>query len=107
MIGVCESLLYAAKTGLEQEEVIQIIGKGAAGSWSINNLGPRIVRGDYDLGFMVDHFIKDLGIALDEAASFGLTLPGLALAHRLYLAVKEQGHGRSGTQALILALKDI
>lgn len=107
MIGVCESLLYAAKAGLEQEEVIQIIGKGAAGSWSINNLGPRIVRGDYDPGFMVDHFIKDLGIALDEAATLGLTLPGLALAHRLYLSVKEQGHGRSGTQSLILALKDL
>jgi len=107
MIGVCESLLYAAKAGLEQEEVIQIIGKGAAGSWSINNLGPRIVKGDYDPGFMVDHFIKDLGIALDEAATLGLSLPGLELAHRLYLAVKEQGHGRSGTQALILALKDL
>jgi 3-hydroxyisobutyrate dehydrogenase len=107
MIGVCESLLYAAKTGLDQEEVIQIIGKGAAGSWSINNLGPRIVRGDYDPGFMVDHFIKDLGIALDEAASLGLSLPGLELAHRLYLAVKEQGHGRSGTQSLILALKNL
>jgi len=107
MIGVCESLLYAAKAGLEQEEVIQIIGKGAAGSWAINNLGPRIVKGDYDPGFMVDHFIKDLGIALDEAASLSLSLPGLELAHRLYLAVKEQGHGRSGTQALILALKDL
>ena len=107
MIGVCESLLYAAKVGLKQEEVIQIIGKGAAGSWAINNLGPRIVKGDYDPGFMVDHFIKDLGIALDEAATLGLSLPGLELAHRLYLAVKEQGHGRSGTQALILALKDL
>ena len=107
MIGVCESLLYAAAAGLDQAEVINIIGTGAAGSWSINNLGPRIVRGDYDPGFMVDHFIKDLGIALEEAETLGLSLPGLALAHRLYLTVKEQGRGRSGTQALILGLRDL
>ena len=107
MIGVCESLLYAAKLGLDQEAVIDIVGKGAAGSWSINNLGPRIIRGDYNPGFMVEHFIKDMGIALDEAAAVGLSLPGLALVQQLYIAVKAQGHGRSGTQALYLALKTL
>jgi len=105
MIGVCESLLYASKLGLDQQAVIDIIGKGAAGSWSINNLGPRIVRSDYDPGFMVDHFIKDMGIALEAAAAAGLSLPGLALVHQLYVAVKAQGHGRAGTQVLFKALK--
>jgi 3-hydroxyisobutyrate dehydrogenase len=104
MIGVCESLLYASKAGLDEQAVIDIIGKGAAGSWSINTLGPRIVRGDFSPGFYVDHFIKDMGIALQEAAAMGLALPGLALVHQLYVAVKTQGHGTSGTQALFLAL---
>ena len=105
MIGVCESLLYAAKVGLDQQGVIDIIGQGAAGSWSINNLGPRIVKGNYDPGFFVEHFIKDMGIALKEAAAVKLSLPGLALVHQLYIALQAQGHGRSGTQALMLALK--
>jgi len=108
MIGVSESLLYAEKVGnLDQETVINILGSGAASCWSINNLGPRIIRGDYDPGFFVEHFIKDMGIALQESAAVGLSLPGLALVHQLYLAVKSQGHGRSGTQALILALKTL
>jgi len=107
MIGVCESLLYAEKQGLDQQAVIDIIGKGAAGSWSINNLGPRIVRGDYGSGFFVEHFVKDMGIALQEAAMLDLSLPGLALVHQLYVAVKAQGHARSATQALILALKSL
>jgi 3-hydroxyisobutyrate dehydrogenase len=104
MIGVCESLLYASKSGLDQQAVIDIIGRGAAGSWSINNLGPRIVKSDYAPGFYVEHFIKDMGIALREADAMGLSLPGLALVHQLYLAVRAQGHGRDGTQALMKAL---
>ena len=105
MIGVCESLLYADKAGLDQQSVIDIIGKGAASCWSINNLGPRIVSGNYEPGFVVEHFIKDMGIALQEAEAVGLSLPGLALVHNLYLEVKAQGHGRLGTHALMLALK--
>jgi 3-hydroxyisobutyrate dehydrogenase len=105
MIGACESLLYAAKLGLDQRAVIDIIGKGAASSFLINNLGPRIVDGNYDPGFFVEHFIKDMGIALAEAEAVGLSLPGLGLVHQLYVAVKAQGHGRLGTQALYLALK--
>jgi len=107
MIGVVESLLYAERVGLDQQSVIDIIGKGAASSWSINNLGPRIVKGDYDPGFYVEHFIKDMRIALEEADAVGLSLPGLALVKQLYTAVKAQGHGRSGTQALYLALKTL
>lgn len=107
MIGMCECLLYAAKLGLDQQAVIDIVGTGAGGSWSINNLGPRIVRGDYETGFFVKHFIKDMGIILEEAAAAGLSLPGLALIHQLYLAVKAQGHAESTTQALYLALKNL
>lgn len=105
MIGVCESLLYAVKAGLDQQAVIDVIGKGAASSYLINNLGPRVVRGDYAPGFMVEHFIKDMGIALAEAEAVGLSLPGLALVKELYSAVKGQGHGRDGHQILYQVLK--
>ena len=107
MIGVCESLLYASKLGLDSQSVIDIVEKGAAGSWSISNLGRRIVKGDYNPGFFVEHFIKDMGIALQEASAAGFSLPGLALVQQLYIALKAQGHGRSGTQALILALRKL
>jgi len=107
MIGVCESLLYASRLGLDERSVIDIIGKGAASSWLINNLGPKIVRGDYAPGFFVEHFIKDMGIALEEAAACDLSLPGLSLVRQLYIAVKGQGHGRLGTQALMLALRKL
>jgi 3-hydroxyisobutyrate dehydrogenase len=105
MISTCESLLYAVKAGLEPQAVIDIVSKGAAGSWTISNLGPRILKKDYAPGFYVEHFIKDMGIALKEAAALNLSLPGLALVHQLYLAVKAQGHSRLGTQALMLALQ--
>jgi len=107
MIGVCESLLYAVKLGLDQQAVIDIISKGAAGSWAISNLGPRLVRGDFKTGFFVKHFVKDMGIALQEAAAVGLSLPGLALVHQLYIAVLAQGHHDCTTQALYLALKSL
>jgi 3-hydroxyisobutyrate dehydrogenase len=107
MIGVCESLLYAVKLGLDQQAVIDIISKGAAGSWSISNLGPRLVRGDFKTGFLVRHFIKDMGIALQEATAVGLSMPGLALVHQLYVAVMAQGHHDCTTQALYLALRSL
>ena len=105
MIGVCESLLYAYKAGLDPMKVIEAVGQGAAGSWSINNLGPRIVKGDFKPGFFVDHFLKDMGIALAEARRINLPLPGLALAEQLYTSVKAIGHARGGTQALFLVLE--
>lgn len=107
MIGVCEALLYAHKAGLDLNTVMQSVGSGAAGSWSLANLGPRIIDNNFDPGFFVEHFIKDMGIALDEAKKLGLSLPGLALAHQLYLALQAQGHGRDGTQALQLALASL
>jgi 3-hydroxyisobutyrate dehydrogenase len=104
MIGVCEGLLYGYKAGLDLETVMQSVGSGAAGSWSLANLGPRIIAGNFDPGFFVDHFVKDMGIALEEAAAMKLATPGLALAHQLYVGLQGRGHGRSGTQALPLAL---
>ncbi len=105
MIGVCEALLYGYKAGLDLKTVLQAVGGGAAASWSLNNLGPRIIDRNFEPGFFVEHFIKDMGIALDEAKRMGLALPGLALANQLYVAVKAQGFGRKGTQALMLALE--
>jgi 3-hydroxyisobutyrate dehydrogenase len=107
MIGVCEALLYGYKAGLDLPTVMQSVGSGAAGSWSLANLGPRIMNDNFDPGFFVEHFIKDMGIALAEARRMGLALPGLALAHQLYVAVKAQGYGRNGTQALELALAQL
>jgi 3-hydroxyisobutyrate dehydrogenase len=104
MIGVCEALLYAYRASLDLNTVLQSVTPGAAGSWSLSNLGPRIINNQFDPGFFVEHFIKDMGIALDEAKRMGLCLPGLALAHQLYIALKAQGHGRDGTHALQLAL---
>ncbi len=104
MIGVCEALLYGYKAGLDLPTVMESVASGAAGSWSLSNLGPRIIDGNFDPGFFVEHFIKDMGIALAESKNMGLSMPGLALAHQLYLAVQSQGHGRDGTHALELAL---
>jgi 3-hydroxyisobutyrate dehydrogenase len=107
MVGVCEALLYGYQAGLNLETVLESVGSGAAASWSLLNLGPRIIQGDYQPGFFVEHFIKDMGIALEEARRMNLALPGLALANQLYVALKAQGHGRDGTQALALALASL
>jgi 3-hydroxyisobutyrate dehydrogenase len=107
MIGVCESLVYAYRAKLNPESMLQSIRSGAAGCWALENLVPRVLKGNFEPGFIVEHFIKDMGIALSEAQQMGLAMPGLALVHQLYLALKAQGHGRRGTQALVLALEHI
>jgi 3-hydroxyisobutyrate dehydrogenase len=107
MIGVCEALLYGYKAGLELETVLKSVGGGAAASWSLNNLGPRIIARNFEPGFFVEHFIKDMGIALAEAERMNLCLPGLALAKQLYEAVRAQGYARKGTHALMLALEHL
>jgi 3-hydroxyisobutyrate dehydrogenase len=99
--------LYGYKAGLDLPTVLQSVGSGAAGSWSLSNLGPRIMNNNFDPGFFVEHFIKDMGIALAESRRMGLCLPGLALAQQLYLAVQAQGLGRNGTHALQLALASL
>lgn len=100
MIGVVESLLYGFKAGLDMDEIIDVIGSGAASSWSINNLGRRIAAGNFDPGFFIKHFVKDMGIALKEAGRMNLSLPGLALANQFYTAAMAQGLENLGTQGL-------
>ena len=107
MIGICEALLYAYQAGLDPTTVLQSVGSGAAGSVGLNVLWPRMIRRDFEPGFYVEHFLKDMGIALAEAERMNLALPGLGLAKQLYLAVKAQGYGRKGTQALLLALETL
>ena len=107
MIGVCEALLYGYKSGLDLETVMKSVASGAAGSWSLSNLGPRIIANNFDPGFFVEHFIKDMGIALAEAKRMNIALPGLALAHQLYVALAAQGHARDGTHSLELALASL
>jgi 3-hydroxyisobutyrate dehydrogenase len=104
MIGVCEALLYGYRAGLDLERVLESVASGAAGSWSLSNYGPRMLAGDFEPGFVVEHFIKDMGIALAEARRMRLALPGLALAQQLYIALEAQGAGRKGTHSLVLAL---
>jgi 3-hydroxyisobutyrate dehydrogenase len=107
MISVCEGLLYGYKAGLNLETVFQSVSVGAAGSKALEVLGPRIMARNFEPGFYVEHFIKDLGIALKEAEAMNLCLPGLALAKQLYEAVRAQGYGRKGTHALMLALEHL
>ncbi len=104
MIGVVESLLYAYKAGNDLNDVINVIGKGAAGCWSINNLGPRIVAGNFDPGFFIKHFVKDMGIALQEAKQMKLSLPGLALAYQFYISAMAMDLENLGTQGLYKVL---
>jgi len=107
MIAVCEGLLYGFKAGLDLETVFKSVSVGAAGSKALEVLGPRMLARNFEPGFYVEHFIKDMGIALAEAEKMNLALPGLGLAKQLYEAVRAQGYARKGTQALLLALEHI
>jgi 3-hydroxyisobutyrate dehydrogenase len=107
MIGICEALLYAHRAGLDVERAIETIKDGAAGSWSLSNYTPRILRGDFAPGFKIEHFVKDLGIALEEARRLELSLPGTALAEQLYIAARGQDLSERGTHALVLALAEL
>ncbi|MEN6457992.1 MAG: NAD(P)-dependent oxidoreductase [Thermoguttaceae bacterium] len=107
MVGVCEALLYAYRAGLDLKTVMQSVEPGAAGSWSLSNLGTRIIANNFAPGFFIEHFVKDLGIALSESRRMNLCLPGLALANQLYVSLIAHGRGRLGTQALQLALAEM
>lgn len=100
MIGVCEAIVYAEKAGLDPNIVLSSISSGAAGSWSLSNLAPRMLKGDFEPGFYVKHFLKDMDIALAEAEMMQLNLPGLALAREMYHSLLEKGYGDNGTQVL-------
>ena len=101
MIGTCEAIIYGLKAGLTMEDVLISISSGAAGSWSLSNLAPRILKQDLEPGFYIKHFIKDMKIALDEAQQMNLQLPGLKLAKSMYDILLTEGYGEKGTQALI------
>ncbi|KAI6688699.1 hypothetical protein NL676_025527 [Syzygium grande] len=105
MVGLVEGMVYAHKAGLDVGLFISAISTGAAGSKSLDVHGNRILQRDFEAGFYVNHFVKDLGICLKECERMGLALPGLALAQQLYLSLKAHGEGNLGTQALILALE--
>jgi len=107
MIGVCESLLYGYKAGLDLNRMLDSIRGGAAACWTLDHLAPRILQRNFEPGFFVEHFVKDMGLALEESKRRGLVLPGLTLVQQLYRRIMDLGHGRSGTHALILALEDL
>ncbi len=107
MIGMCEALVYGHRAGLNLDKTLATIQNGAAGSWSLSNYGPRLLRGDLEPGFKVDHFIKDLGIALAEARAMNVVLPGASLAEQLYVGVRSQGLGQKGTQSLAVVLAQL
>ena len=100
MIGVCEAIVYAEKAGLEPNKVLESISTGAAASWSLSNLAPRILNEDYSPGFFIKHFVKDMQIAVEEAEGMDMETPGLSLSKKMYETLNEQGEGNSGTQAL-------
>ena len=101
MIGVSEAIMYAKKAGLNPNDVLNSISQGAAGSWSLSNLAPRMIQEDYSPGFFIKHFIKDMKIALASAKKMGLQTPGLELSLQLYTKLAEAGEEDSGTQALV------
>ncbi len=100
MIGVCEALRYAEKAGLDPQTVLESIAAGAAGSWTLSNLAPRMIKGDFGPGFYVKHFIKDMNIALESCGEIGLDARGLALAKELYDRLAPDGGEYLGTHAL-------
>lgn len=106
MIGVSEALVYGKKAGLDLTTMVNTISKGAAGCWTLDNLAPRVIKGDYEPGFMIEHFVKDMGIALEESKKMGLELPGLELVDNLYTKLQDEGCGRNGTQTLVKVLSE-
>jgi 3-hydroxyisobutyrate dehydrogenase len=107
LIGVCEGLIYGRKAGLDLNTLLQSISKGAAGCWSLDVLAPKIVKGDFSPGGTIDNFVKDMGIALEEAEHMQLSLPGLALVRQLCLSIQAMGKGSLGNQALYLAIEKL
>ena len=103
LMGVCEAIAYMSRSGLDPSLVMQSIGSGGAASFQLNTVGAKILRGDFEPGFLMEHFVKDMSIALEEAERMQLSLPGLSQVKALYDRLMAQGYGRRGTQALLRA----
>jgi 3-hydroxyisobutyrate dehydrogenase len=104
LLAVCEALVFASRNGLDLQKTLDCVSAGAAGSWQLQNLGPRIVRGDFDPGFMIDLMHKDLRLLLEASQHSNLTLPLASLAHQQFSAAQSAGLGRQGTQAVYAVL---
>jgi 3-hydroxyisobutyrate dehydrogenase len=107
LLAVSEAMIFAKKSGLNLRETLEAVGGGAAGSWQLTNLGPKIVQGDFRPGFMIDLIQKDLRLLMEAADHSGTSLPGSALVHQLFTAAQSAGHGREGTQALFTVLEKL
>lgn len=105
IFGVCEALIYGHKAGLDLDQMIKLLSKGAAGSFQLEKLGPRILKRDFEPGFYVEHFVKDLGIALEECRRMGIALPGMSLSGQFFQALMAQGGSRMGTQGIMTCLE--
>jgi 3-hydroxyisobutyrate dehydrogenase len=103
VMGVAEALSYARRAGLDGDAVVAALAPGAATSFQLTALGPKMLAGDFAPGFMVKHFLKDLGIAVAEAEAMGLAMPGLAQSKRLMEQAASKLGGEVGTQAIIAA----
>jgi 3-hydroxyisobutyrate dehydrogenase len=107
MVSVCEALVYAVRAGLDLDRVLESVSGGAAASWTLANLVPRMVGGDFAPGFRIEHLLKDLVIVLDEAARLGVPMPGTALARQLSVVAERHGLGAEGTHALVLTISEL
>lgn len=107
ILATCEGLTLAAKSGIDMEKMLSAVRAGAAGSWMLDNLGPKILEGDMEPGFMVKHQQKDLRLVMEAARELKISLPGTSLVHQLYHAVEAEGMQEKGTQALIRALEKL
>ena len=107
MVGLCEALLYAQKAGLDHKQIVALLSNGGGTSWWLKHVGPRILVRDFEPGFSVNHFYKDMGLILEECRRMNLSLPGLSQAYQLHTLLMAQDRGHLGNQALLLALEEM
>ena len=105
MVGICESLTFARKSGIDLDKMLQLLQGGSAASANLKSMGPKMLQRNFEPGFYVEHFVKDLSIALEESRRMGLKVEGTEHAHELYKALSEQGYQRDGIQALLRELE--
>ena len=107
ILAMCEGLILGAKAGADMNKLVEAVSAGAAGSWMMSNLAPKILERDFDPGFMIKLQQKDLRLVIDAAKELQISLPGTALVNQLFQSVEGQGLGDEGTQALVKALESL